>query len=133
MLTFRDFVPGCGYDPDHHPNHAVVRAWAEDDYDSGGGNQNVIVVETSSDYKTILCRFPRNTVFVVQEQPLLTCDDFGHGLYNTNMELRRVWVEATSDAWGNLNSLMAENWQGQRFLLAHFPRDIVFVGREEPL
>jgi hypothetical protein len=34
------------------------------------GNRNVIVVETSSDYKTILCSFPGNTVFVVKESPL---------------------------------------------------------------
>jgi hypothetical protein len=133
MLMLSDFYAGR-YKTQHDSlvvgtriDEYIVEPYGQESYDVYR-----LFVDAAGRKSAIVYDFPCNTVLIVREEPLLTCDDFGSGLYNTNMELRRVWVEATSDAWGNLNSLMAENWEGQRFLLAHFPRDVVFIGREKP-
>jgi len=64
LLTFSDFVPNL-----KENNHTIVRVRVDEYlWVNPEGDTSAILVETPRvDFRTVLCRFPRHTVFVVQE------------------------------------------------------------------
>jgi hypothetical protein len=67
LLTFGDFVPNF-----KENNHTIVRVWVDEHlWVNPEGDTSAILVDTPRvDFRTVLCRFPRHTVFVVKEVAL---------------------------------------------------------------
>jgi len=67
LLTFGNFVPSL-----NENNHTIVRVWVDEYlWVNPEGDTSAILVETPRvDFRTVLCRFPRYTVFVVKEVAL---------------------------------------------------------------